>query len=286
MEVQDLETLETFGGNNNSPKVSTKSVKSDDKSENGNKNRIVPSKFWCFTSFGDDIEIMKDALPVTGNIKFIYGNEVCPTTQRPHLQGYLESEIKIRPIEKFGTSSTNWEKAKGDRAANIAYCSKEGKYVTNFVMRRPVLDPMQGKKLKDWQVGINNLLDTEPDGRKIYVFVDIKGGCGKSTFAKHLAMKRNSLIVGGKSADVKYAIAERLKTEDVPIVIWDLPRSIGDMVNYQSIEEVKNGAFFSSKYESGMVIFNTPHLIIFTNSMPDLSKLSMDRWVINVINEQ
>jgi len=142
---------------------------------------------------------------------------------------------------------------------------------------------MVGKPLKDWQVGILDMLKNPPHDRKIYVFVNILGGCGKSTFAKHLAIKQKALVVGGKSADVKYAITERLKEEDVNIVIWDLPRSIGDMVNYQSIEEVKNGCFFSGKYESGMVVFNTPHLIIFTNSMPDLTKLSMDRWVINVI---
>lgn len=142
---------------------------------------------------------------------------------------------------------------------------------------------MMGLEYTYWQKSILDIIKSEPDPRKIYVYVDTLGGKGKSTFAKHLVMTKNALSLAGKSSDVKYALTEAIKDRDIDIVIWDLPRSVGNLVNYQSIEEVKNGMFFSGKYESTMTLFNTPHLFIFTNEIPDLDKLSKDRWVINEI---
>jgi len=46
------------------------------------------------------------------------------------------------------------------------------------------------------------------------------------------------------------------------------------------LESIKNGLFFSGKYESTQVVMNSPHLIIFANEPPDKSKMSADRWHI------
>lgn len=51
-------------------------------------------------------------------------------------------------------------------------------------------------------------------------------------------------------------------------------------VSYEAIESVKDGIFFSGKYESGMTIFNQPHIICFANFAPDIGKMSSDRWKI------
>ena len=41
----------------------------------------------------------------------------------------------------------------------------------------------------------------------------------------------------------------------------------------------------NTKYETGMKLFNSPHLIVFSNFYPDTDKLSADRWKIALINE-
>jgi hypothetical protein len=63
-------------------------------------------------------------------------------------------------------------------------------------------------------------------------------------------------------------------------VIIDIPRSRLDYVSYTAIEEIKNGCFFSTKYESDMVVFNSPHIICFANAYPETSQMSADRWKI------
>lgn len=46
------------------------------------------------------------------------------------------------------------------------------------------------------------------------------------------------------------------------------------------IEQIKNGIYFSGKYESQMKYDKPPHVVVFSNTMPDQSKLSADRWNI------
>jgi hypothetical protein len=64
------------------------------------------------------------------------------------------------------------------------------------------------------------------------------------------------------------------------IIIFDVPRANIDHINYDAIESMKNGCFFSGKYECAQVLMNSPHIIIFANSEPQRYNLSMDKWHI------
>lgn len=104
--------------------------------------------------------------------------------------------------------------------------------------------------------------------------------CGKTFITKYLLTEGDCLrLENGKSADIKYAVTGQ------KVVVFDLSRSQESHVNYEVIESVKNGVVFSTKYESQMKVYKTPHVIIMANFAPDESKMSADRWDIRYIQE-
>ncbi len=58
-----------------------------------------------------------------------------------------------------------------------------------------------------------------------------------------------------------------------------------DHINYEIIESVKNGIIYNTKYECEMRVYAIPHVIVFSNEMPDETKLSRDRWNIQEIEQ-
>jgi len=185
-----------------------------DGSGEGNTNsspacRISASKQWIFTwnnYDGSKIDEFCNLLNSKG--KYIFGIEVAPSTGTPHLQGYVNFNKKQRPIECFGDFSNkiSWRKMSKDATEkdNLTYCSKDGNYRTNMVIKKPVIDPLAGKEYYPWQQQIVNLVDGCIQERKIHWFWESIGKRGKSSFTKHLCMtKEGCLMVTGKAADVK-----------------------------------------------------------------------------------
>lgn len=128
-----------------------------------------------------------------------------------------------------------------------------------------------------WQTQLAEDLRGSPDSRKITWIVDVTGNSGKSYFATHYTERPSYYITGGKAADIFYGF----QYEEV--VFFDLARMKQEYVQYDVMESFKNGQFYSTKYESKNVKFNTPHVVVFSNFEPDRAMLSHDRWDIRVI---
>lgn len=127
----------------------------------------------------------------------------------------------------------------------------------------------------------------EPDERTIYWFWSNKGNIGKSSLCKHLCLRYGAIALGGKVGDAMYAVGKLVAAGKPPnIVVFDVARSESHRLEYVSLEKLKNGCFFSSKYESAMVMLNPPHVIVFANEGPNESKLSDDRWKITNLDEE
>lgn len=242
----------------------------------GNTKQISPSKKWCFTWNNYPSDFFEKMIQKLDNKdKYIYGKEI-GEEGTSHLQGFVYFNKKIRPLSKFKDLGIHWEKAKGTVDENITYCSKDGDFVSKGLDPIELVNPD-----KDWQKELLIKLQGKPHNREINWYVDYIGGAGKTCLSKYLAVKFGACIVGGKSHDIRHGIMKYKEEHEFwpTIVVFDVARSC-NLVSYQAIEEVKNGLFFSGKYEGGQAVFNSPHVIVFSNEDPKEGKLSVDRLSI------
>lgn len=260
-------------------------------STNGNTSNIR-ARVWLFTWNNYTEEDKKNIQEWTKKECSTYAiNPEVGENGTPHLQGYIEfkNPRHFNALKKL-YPKIHWEKARNKEAA-LEYCKKSetqvGECFTNT--RRPVKDPLNGRTPKPFQKDVIDLLEIEADDRKIIWMYDLVGGMGKTSLAKHLCIKypNKILYITGKANDVKYGIKTFLdnKENDLYMCIFDFCRSSESYISYQAIEEIKNGIFYNTKYESCMVTFNNPHVVIFANFKPDETKLSKDRWDIRNIGE-
>lgn len=258
------------GGNTNSPPA---------------KKQISPAKRWCFT-FNNYSSLDKDFLvPKFQEFcsKVIVGEEV-GENGTPHLQGYIEFKTKKRPLSVFNTDKIHWEKAKGSASDNFNYCSKDNKIFYSLGFPKPIKKVTYDMLYQDQKEIVDLFVEDEDPlfGRKVYWFYEEDGNWGKSIVAKHMIDFMGAIVVQGKNNDILHGLKDYYDNQgEVPrLVIFDIPRCNENHVSYQAIESVKNGFFYSGKYEGGMVRFNCPHVICFANEEPETHNLSEDRWII------
>lgn len=254
---------------------------------NNRRHRLPASKYWTFTLNNyNDGEIDQLLCWFEGsNHKYAFQEEIGDKTKTPHLQGTVCFSSKCRPIEnKKNIERIHWEKTRCFSLA-VAYCLKQdtrsGRQWTNLETPLILLCP---SSFYEWQKDIIKLIDSKPDDRTIYWYWESKGCAGKTAIAKYICANYKAIVVSGKSDNCKNAILQyHLKQQLYPkIIIFDIPRCNQNHISYEALESIKNGFFYSGKYEGGMCIFNSPHVICFSNEEPEYSLLTPDRW--NVYN--
>lgn len=263
--TSEVGTTGTTGGNTNSPVV-----------DKNKKNRN-----YFFTWNNPDISGSDLAQTFeTYEAKWVFQLEQGKNNTR-HYQGLIAFK-NARSFSALKSEFPKWhiEVCKNLNQA-VAYCSKadtrvEGPWYKGFKIKK---DLKTITNLYKWQEQIINILKEDADDRKIYWLVDKDGNLGKTALCKYICNKYNAIYVSGKATDIKFGITKHLEEIELDIVLLDFPRSLEQYVSFDAIESVKNGIFFSSKYESGMVMFNSPHVFCFSNFKPDTSTLSQDRWV-------
>jgi len=253
--------------------------------ENHPKKRGKYAKRFIFVwnNYGSDsVSLLERVFKLFG-VNYIFGKEV-GENGTPHLQGYIEAPTRVRPIEKYKLpQQIHWEIAKGTRADNVKYASKDGDYCCT-----PELKPQREMVLikpQGWQCEVLKIIEGVPDGRTLHWFWDHGGCTGKTSLAKYLAVNYRALILDGKAADVKHGIVMyRIGCGKLPeVIVMDYTRSMENFVSYQGLENALNMCFFSSKYETAMVCGPCPHVIVFANFEPDYEKLSKDRWNVHEV---
>jgi len=121
-------------------------------------------------------------------------------------------------------------------------------------------------ELREWQVGAMNIIQSVPDTRKLYFFVDEKGNAGKSTFCHDIVDDPKVWVTEPKKdLDIRH---EFVNLHNLPrVVIFDCPRATTNTdMPWSFIEALKNGYVSSGKYEGGYRKFPRPTVMMFCNS--------------------
>lgn len=207
-----------------------------------------------------------------------FGEEV-GESGTPHLQGYISLKVKqritgLKKVEGFERAS--FRPVRNEKAL-LEYFQKDGK-VWSIGLPKPV---RVIQELFEWQKDLETRYLEEPDDRTINWYWNASGNIGKSAFIKYMIVRHKVLFCsGGKHADIMNLVFN----QDMDVcrgVFFDIPRAHKGHISYASLESIKNGMVCNTKYETGVKVFNSPHIFVFANFAPDKpEEMSEDRWNI------
>lgn len=118
--------------------------------------------------------------------------------------------------------------------------------------------------------------------RTIDLIYDIDGNNGKSLFSEH--MEYSGLAEEVPPFRLMDDIFQWVASRPIKqCYIFDLPRGmkkdkLGDF--YSGIEVIKNGVAYDKRYTAEKIRFNRPRILVFTNTLPEFSLMSKDRWKV------
>ena len=94
-------------------------------------------------------------------------------------------------------------------------------------------------------------------------------------------LKKGAICLHGKGADVRNGVVDFYNKQGYTpnLIVFPIPRSYDtDYLSYEALENIKDMYFYSGKYEGGQICGNCPHLLVFANCPPNITKMSEDRW--------
>jgi len=140
---------------------------------------------------------------------------------------------------------------------------------------------------RPWQNQVFEALLAQTHRQVLWVY-EPNGSVGKSWLAEYLSLAHNYTWLESKTA--MHDVAQIIQRKPNGVVI-DIPRGCCDeqgypIVSYDTIERVKNGHLFSTKYGGIDLVIRSPPVVVFSNFYPRRDRLSADRWQIALIVNQ
>lgn len=154
------------------------------------------------------------------------------------------------------------------------YCNKLSTRVAYGSSSPPFVKYRYGKisgKLHLWQVNILKTISCYTDDRKILWVWSESGSLGKTQFCKKLLIENEGKILYAKGNErhIKQLIAKhiQIKKKEPEIFLINIVKE--GKINYEFLEELKDGLFNCCHYEGVTVCLSTsPHVLIFANIPP------------------
>lgn len=145
---------------------------------------------------------------------------------------------------------------------------------------KPVMET--GPVREGWQSDLEQELDEPPeDDRKIVFYVDEEGNKGKTWFIRYYMSHHDDAQFFGiaKKDDIAHVLDPTKR-----VFFFNIPRDQMQYLQYGILEHIKDRMVFSPKYMgSCKQLLHKPHVIVFCNEEPDVTKLSEDRFDVRNI---
>lgn len=262
----------------------------ESKNESETPARNTRSRGWSITvnNYTDeDIERFRYLKQIGEEV---YCEKEVGTQGTHHLQGcvFFKSQRTFDQVKKIFPRA-HIEPVK-KKHAMINYCNKDGNSIfgpsRGHQMNVYLEELYKDVQWRPFQISILLLLDSKPDRRSVHWYWDEKGNTGKSFISRYIHWKYKAMICDGKADNIFHGFKNFIEDRDEfpEVCICDIPRTNEQYVSYRAFEKIKDGLFYSGKYEGGIVELLPLHLIVFANFPPNKTCMSEDRFVEHGLN--
>lgn len=216
-----------------------------------------------------------------------------------HYQGYLHVQVKRRAHELGGQLGKQFpglwispSSTAGQEACKTYVMKRDSTYRQGPWSEKGIVQVYQGhdlpKVLRPFQAYIKDAITKEVNDRVINWIYNPGGNIGKSKLVKYLCYNNLAGYISfGKASDL---INRILAMGAKSAYVLDLPRSKPKDAHMEDIycvlEGLKNGHVQSTKYEGGELMFNPPHVWVFSNYLPEAKAMSSDRFKIWEVDQK
>ena len=181
----------------------------------------------------------------------------------------LEEMVEELKVNGEGETSQKY----GDYLrSNYAAIKDTAARMKNIEAKEVIKEKMKSLELPPWQKWVVSMMEFQGDRRVLFV-VDEAGGLGKTWLTKWYHVNLQAAVyTTTKRGDVAYAYNGQSG------VIFNLSRSQLVKINLNTLESIKDGMIFQTKYESRLELYQPPRVVVFMNKRSELYKnLSNDR---------
>lgn len=190
----------------------------------------------------------------------------------------LFPEFSVRIESEAGTKAGGLYAMKADTRQDGPWSDRD---VEHYKDPRYVL-----KDYRDWQTEMKKRLDSQ-DARTILVIVDETGNTGKTCMAHHLVQYHNGVFIPpfcSTGDEILQFACSFVKPGEMYTFVIDMPRAL--LMRhvaarlFAAFETLKSGYVYDKRYHGKYVYFQIPKVVVFTNTVPEQTLLTGDRWDI------
>jgi len=239
---------------------------------------------------GEVIDVIKDLAK-----KWVFQLERGEKSGKLHFQGRLSLIDPVRVGQLpglFDVKGWKWSITSTENRTKYFYVQKEETRVEGPWKNIPSnLQPMPWhlkplvERKRPFQMKILEWMN-EPDARKIDVIYDLPGASGKSSFGILLEFQglAYSLLASKNTNDMCADLCDELEqaSDHAPkLILVDMERAYNQedtSAIFAALERIKGGMVKDRRYKLRKVFFGSPRIVVFMNRIPELWKLSKDRW--------
>ena len=149
---------------------------------------------------------------------------------------------------------------------------------------------LEGTELRPWQNALFQLIQ-QPSRREIIWVKGVRGNEGKTWFQNYIQSlfgcgRVAQLDLKAKTASALHAL-RKFPLATIDVFFFNVTRAINyETCCYDVLELVKDGMATASKFNSEVIRFRTPNVVVvFSNHDPDVKQMSKDRWKIYYITK-